>query len=261
MLARVGMWQGCLRYRMGLVEAGYAQLTETVSLLRRLEPQKRGGFCLGLAAIGAGQPVVAERELAGAIAHQSKGQTTPSPETIPLYAALAENRLMVGNVAGARAALDSGPAVTRLAGTDNARTLVYTHSVSTMLAMIELEAQTPQAGLHALQGVPDDSQSHNDVVVLRGALLCAAEQREDGLAALRRGIEHLAAISHPHSPTLAMARARAGLCALGAGQPQAAATWAVQARDAFAAQPNVSPYYKAPLARLESALGLPRSVL
>jgi len=261
LLARVGMWQGCLRYRWGLVESGYTQLHETVSLLRRLEPQKRSGFCLGLAAMGAGQHQVAERELTAAIAHHTQGSTTADPLSTPLFAALAENRVMVGNLAGARAALDSGPQVTRMAGAGAERALVYTHSLMIQRALIELEAQQPQAGLRALGEVPDDMQGQTDVLALRGALLCAAERRDEGLALLRKGIERLAATSHPHSPPLALARARAGLCAMAAGQPQAAAGWAMQAREAFAAQPNVSPYYKAPLARLESALGLPRSVL
>ena len=261
LLARVGMWQGCLRYRWGLVEAGYAQLTETVSLLRQLEPQKRSGFCLGLAAIGAGQHQVAERELSAVIAHHTQGTRTQDPQATPLFAALAENRLMVGNLAGARAALDSGPQVTRMAGAGAARALVYTHSLMIQRALIELESQQPQAGLRALQDVPEDVLGQTDVLVLRGALLCAAERRDEGLALLRRGIERLSATSHPHSPPLALARAQAGLCAMGAGQPQAAAAWAIQSREAFAAQQNVSPYYKAPLARLESVLGLPRSVL
>ena len=261
LLARVGMWQGCLRYRWGLVEAGYTQLNESVSLLRRLEPQKRSGFCLGLAAMGAGQHEVAERELTAAIAHHTQGSTTVDPLSTPLFAALAENRVMVGNLAGARSALDSGPQVTRLAGAGAERALVYTHSLMIQRALIELEAQQPQAGLRALKDVPDDVLGQTDVLVLRGALLCATDRRDDGLALLRRGVERLSATSHPHSPPLALARARAGLCALGAGQAQAAVGWAMQAREAFAAQPNVSPYYKAPLARLESALGLPRSVL
>jgi serine/threonine-protein kinase len=258
-LARVGMWQGCLRYRYGLVESGYAQLAETVALLRRLEPQKRGGFCLGLAAIGAGKHDVAERELAAAIA-QYNGQR--SPESAPLFNALAENRLMVGNIAGARAALDSGPAETRMAGAGNERAMHYTHTVSMTRAQIELEAQNPQAALAALQSVPDSADGQTvEMLALRGAVLCATGRPAEGLERLRRAIDRLAATSHPHSPVLAHTRARAGLCALGSGQAQQATTWAMQAREAFAAQPGVSPFFKAPLARLESALGLPRSVL
>jgi len=43
-------------------------------------------------------------------------------------------------------------------------------------------------------------------------------------------------------------------CALAAGQRELALTYAELARQAFAEQPGVSPYYKAPLADLERRL-------
>jgi hypothetical protein len=58
------------------------------------------------------------------------------------------------------------------------------------------------------------------------------------------------------SPQRAYLRARAGLCAIAAGDRAAARSLAAQARAAFTAQPGVSPYYKAPLIKLERALGL-----
>jgi len=64
-----------------------------------------------------------------------------------------------------------------------------------------------------------------------------------------------AAKSYEHSPTLAHLRSVAGLCALAAGRRDTATAMAQLSRQAFVAQPGVSPYYKAPLQQLESALG------
>jgi hypothetical protein len=57
-------------------------------------------------------------------------------------------------------------------------------------------------------------------------------------------------------PYLNWYRALAGLCALGMGDKSQAHHFAALARRAFLAQPDVSPYFKAPLAKLERALGL-----
>jgi hypothetical protein len=49
-------------------------------------------------------------------------------------------------------------------------------------------------------------------------------------------------------------RAVAGQCALAAGQRKVAVQLARQAREAFIAQPGVSPHFKQPLAKLENSL-------
>lgn len=61
---------------------------------------------------------------------------------------------------------------------------------------------------------------------------------------------------HAHAPWNARRRAVAGLCAFVARDRSAALRYAADARAAFTAQPGVSPYYKAPLFKLERALGL-----
>jgi hypothetical protein len=59
-----------------------------------------------------------------------------------------------------------------------------------------------------------------------------------------------------HARWVARAGAVTGLCALELGDRATAIKHANQARAAFTAQPGVSPYYKAPLFKLERALGL-----
>jgi hypothetical protein len=60
----------------------------------------------------------------------------------------------------------------------------------------------------------------------------------------------------PNHPWVARARAVAGLCALALGNRKEAETFASEARRAFVAQPNVSPYFKEPLKRLDKQLGV-----
>ena len=89
-----------------------------------------------------------------------------------------------------------------------------------------------------------------------GEALCASGQREQGIATLLARIASAEPNSHPHAPQIARARAVAGHCALMAGQRPLAQRLAAQSRAAFTAQPGVSPYFKAPLVKLERALGL-----
>ena len=73
---------------------------------------------------------------------------------------------------------------------------------------------------------------------------------------MEASIRYHGGIFFAHSPALAYWRARAGLCALDAGQREQSLAWARQARAAIVAQPVVSPFFKAPLMQLEKRLGL-----
>ena len=85
------------------------------------------------------------------------------------------------------------------------------------------------------------------------SLACAAISVGSVTAAGAAGIDTT-------DPGLARARAVTGLCALSSGQRPRAETLAAQARQAFAVQPDVSPYFKAPLKELDRRLGgAPRS--
>jgi hypothetical protein len=90
-----------------------------------------------------------------------------------------------------------------------------------------------------------------------GETLCAANRRDEGLQVLmpRLAQEERDDIS-PNAPGLARLRTVTGNCALATGDRAMALALAKKARAAFAEQPGVSPYYKAPLFKLERALGL-----
>lgn len=90
---------------------------------------------------------------------------------------------------------------------------------------------------------------------LRGEIRCASGDHAAGLSDLQRSIDSQMVTSGPNHPWLARTRAVAGLCALARGQRKLAKEFAGVSRQAFVAQPNVSPYFKEPLKRLEQQLG------
>jgi hypothetical protein len=76
-----------------------------------------------------------------------------------------------------------------------------------------------------------------------------------GLFDLKRSIDSQSVMTGPNHPWLARTRAVAGLCLLAQGKRKLAEELADASRRAFIAQPNVSPYFKEPLKRLENQLG------
>ena len=90
---------------------------------------------------------------------------------------------------------------------------------------------------------------------LRGEIRCASGDHAAGLSDLQRSIDSQMVTSGPNHPWLARTRAVAGLCALAQGNRKMAEELAKESRQAFIAQPAVSPYFKEPLKRLERQLG------
>jgi hypothetical protein len=90
-----------------------------------------------------------------------------------------------------------------------------------------------------------------------GHALCETGQAARGLAALREAMRlYKQTDDDENAPWTARLRAQIGRCAFRQGDHRSAATLAAQARAAFRAQPEVSPYYKAPLTSLERQLGV-----
>ncbi len=123
-------------------------------------------------------------------------------------------------------------------------------------AFIKLERGDAQAALkllppEATDGPPslpfDDTQ-------LRGEVFCALGRRSEGLERLDRALNAQEGQVSEFHPALARARAVTGLCALSAGQRDRAKALAALARQAFAVQPRVSPYFKQPSEQLDRVL-------
>jgi hypothetical protein len=103
---------------------------------------------------------------------------------------------------------------------------------------------------------PADEESFFPERALHGEVQCATGETARGMAALRESIRTIAKFQSDSDPGLARLRAVAGLCALTVRDRRTAHMLAQQSRSAFTSQPRVSHYFKAPLLKLEQALGL-----
>jgi hypothetical protein len=124
-----------------------------------------------------------------------------------------------------------------------------------LVAKADLRLQRGDArGALALLDTLEQQPSDDELRTVRGRALCGAGRPLEGLALLDEAMGPQARKVYENSPALAHLRSVAGMCALSAGQRQRAATLAALARQALAAQPGVSAYYRAGLLQLESAL-------
>jgi len=174
-------------------------------------------------------------------------------------AAVAMNLRMAGNIDAAREILDAIPPRQAIPGAgdpDSVSRRILAERVRLLLAEGEGAAAWGTLEKSTLQRNQDPTgrAEHERLV---GEALCSAGRASTGLEVLTAQAQlddETASVAA--APWLVRARAVAGLCALSAGNSKVARQLAAQARAAFTTQPGVSPYYKAPLFKLERALGL-----
>jgi len=167
----------------------------------------------------------------------------------------ARNLSMQGKFDEAESLLSSAPAFGELKG-GGSDSSGYAFVRPKALAAIKLERGDAHSALKLLppETVDGPATLPFDDRLLRGEILCAVGRRADGLDRLEAGLKAQDGQVYEHHPALARARAVTGLCALSAGQTTRARVLAALARQAFTVQPNVSPYFKAPLRELEGRL-------
>ncbi len=129
------------------------------------------------------------------------------------------------------------------------------------MARVLFERGDIKAVRSVIEAWPEEVKGFDGIAsvrVLRAQVLCATPGRaHQGLALLEAEIAPgKVGGMYEHAPDLAWNRALAGACALTTGDRIKAVKLAGMARAAFTAQPGVSPYYRAPLFKLERALGL-----
>ena len=166
------------------------------------------------------------------------------------------NLVMAGRLDDAARVLDAAPHFESAAsGAAMPRALAALHISA---ARLQLERGNLVAARAAIADVAPDMDVSDGVssgTVLRAQLQCADPQTaRAGWAALDKEIQIYAPVFYEHAPYMAWLRSQSGLCALSVGDGAAARRRAAEARAAFVAQPGVSPFYKAPLVRLEHAL-------
>jgi hypothetical protein len=91
---------------------------------------------------------------------------------------------------------------------------------------------------------------------LKGGILCATGNAAEGSKVLTDVLKAMEVRVGPMNPEQARMRAITGQCLLTLGNRAQAVALAKAARAAFVAQPDVSPYFKAPLSSLERVLGM-----
>jgi tetratricopeptide (TPR) repeat protein len=174
-----------------------------------------------------------------------------------MYIAL--NFGMQGRFKEATQALDSAPNFNAEHGDPSAGHRYVYASIGTR-ARLALDAGDPVSALTLLAKAidPDEDQVawNTSRPLIRGEALCILNQRTEGLTLLQGVITRNAAKHFQYEPLLARTRAMAGLCALADGKRPLALQLAAQAREAFIAQPGVSPYYKVPSEKLDRLLGV-----
>lgn len=131
-------------------------------------------------------------------------------------------------------------------------------SIPRMLARIRIDrgdahgalAVLPVEGTDNPAGAPEFGYDDR----LRGEILCQLGEWEKGLRLIEDSVQRKQAKYYEHHPDLARAHAVAGLCALSDGQRKRAEAFAARAHASFIAQPDVSPYFKDPLEKLDHLL-------
>ena len=169
---------------------------------------------------------------------------------------IALNLTMAGRLDDAGAVLDAAPHYPPLNDARDPDPDRFRRSLVEMRARIHME-RGDFAGARELLGAPTEpSWMIPEVIpaIMHGEILCRLGQPEAGLTLLEPwAVER--AKDNPLDVDIAHSRALTGLCALSAGKRHDAERWATKAREAFAHQSAVSPWFKKPLIELEQRLG------
>lgn len=259
---------------LGLVKTNYGEVTQGLELIEVNAPALRKALAnpndawrvsrgLGESLMEAGRHEPADRSLREALGEMSRSsQGGIDPFAVPDYLFIAENLSMRGHTREAEEFLDKAPDYEAL-HVPGEEALRHLSNWRLKLARAEarLAGDDASGALELLSRITPEANTRPDMRSqydrALGEALCAAGRHAEGLKVLSpRLAEQEEADFSPHAPWLARLRAVTGLCALRAGDRSTAMTYAAQARAAFTAQPGVSPFYKAPLFKLERALGL-----
>jgi tetratricopeptide (TPR) repeat protein len=247
----------------GRVVAGWRLLEAIGPELRKLadNPLTRDWILLtqGLTAAHVGKHDLADAWLREDLALQSEMGKEKYPGTALQYWAIAENLTMWGRTKDAEAVLDEAPKFGGIRGNNASE-----QSMLNLLALARARARLVEGrttdAIEILQGsAPTAADPPNDWTEYRATLgeaLCAAGRNLEGVGLLKQAVATDEPVLFKHAMWLGRRRALIGLCAAGMGDRRMALRYAAQAREDFVAQSDVSPYFKAPLFKLERALGM-----
>ncbi len=255
---------GSVLSRHGNLTAGWPLMENSAASLKRTRTLTLGGqlrfaTSMGIAAMNSGRHELAGRLLQERMDLRKQQGEGSHPWAASDYWLIAQNFSMQGRLKEAESVLDKAPKFDSLRGDSSpnvarnglmrTRALVRLLSNDTKTALQLLETARPDPGASA-----NTWSTYNEAL---GEVACQAGRPAQGLMLLKLALAHEESNdNYVHSPELAHLRSKAGLCALDTGDRSLALNLAAKARTAFAAQPEVSPFFKATLIRLERALGL-----
>lgn len=263
-LPQIDFWLGAIRVDNGDVAGGLPLMEFNEAALRRVFETPRQIFGM-VGPLAAGLMYSGRHDLADALMRERQQARRHFGGEQHPYAAfdyflIAVNRLMDGRLLEAETVLDEAPRFESMRG-EGLNPDRYNWVLIQTRAKIRLEAGDTRSALALLRTSPpladqpaEDRAYFNEIM---GEALCAAGEQSEGLSILNQlsiDTERMGYV--PQAPWLARLEAVIGLCAKGAGDRRMALASAARARAALTAQPDVSPYYKAPLVKLERALGL-----
>jgi tetratricopeptide (TPR) repeat protein len=214
---------------------------------------------LGVSAAYVGKHELADGWLRAWLALQQETGRANHPGTAFIYFLIVENLNMWGHFRDAEIVLDQAPKFgeERGSGTSAVR---WPNMMSLALARTRLAAGRIADAIAILRdrapAAEDPREDWTDYRATLGEALCAAGRYGEGLDLLKQAVAAEEPLLFEHAVVLARRRALIGLCAAGMGNRGLALRYAAQARQDFVAQSEVSPYFKAPLFKLERALGL-----
>jgi tetratricopeptide (TPR) repeat protein len=249
----------------GNVAAGWRRLDGVTPSLRQAERNVNDRLWLagatGYAALVVGRHVLADSALRELIELMSQRGQGNAPWTAEDRSLIARNLTMQGRTREADTILDEVPQFeeTRGEGTGAGRVgkvLLRARAENRLAAGRNTDAVAIlQSAVPAENDLPSDWTAYR---ALLGEALCAVGRHAEGLVLLKQAVAADEPKNFAHAPWLAKRRALIGLCAAGMGDRRLALRYAAQAREDFVAQSEVSPYFKAPLFKLERRLGLQR---
>jgi tetratricopeptide (TPR) repeat protein len=249
-LAQLDAWSGRIEEAHRLLKNASPDLRPAIeSPAARMDLAYANGF----SAMYLGRHREADSQLREALEMATLVYGANGPEAWPYYQSLAMNLRMQGRFDDAASVLSTAPSLQPVRGTTG-HPDAPAIELRVARARVELDRGNPAAAIRLLPEVGDGFGSLSDYGSVRGELLCALGQPREGLTQIESFLEEVTPVWYEYDPDIARSRAVAGLCALAAGDRPKAVELADKARDAFAHQPSLSVYFRAPSERLDRLL-------
>ncbi len=255
-IAFIKMISGDLTSGIPLFEFSEATLRKSLGP----DPERREtALALGVAMMMAGRHDMADKLLRETLELTISAGQGLHPYSAIEYAYIAENLRMGGQLDEDMRFLDAVPHFEPLRG-EGAGTNTYNNLLAYERANLLLDKGDGKVAIQLLKANPPAESDEQRTAYYQGMLgqaLCLNHQAANGFPLQKKALAFMTEKMnlYPGHPDFGQGWAEAGLCALETGNKAAAQNYAAKARKVFAIQPDVSPYYKKPLQKLERLLG------